>query len=366
MSDLDQNYEDVINEDDEEFEGEIYNINSWGADLSFRELISMYEDDELIKPEIQRNYVWDKIMASRFIESILLGLPVPSIFLAKVPDNKKLIVDGYQRIMSVYDFHNGIFKDGKVFKLSNSKKINPRWRGKSYKELSPSDQRKIRTTTIHAIIFDQKQPSESDTSLYQIFERINSGGRSLSPQEIRNCVYHNEFNKLLIKLNKNEQWRTLFGEIDDRMKDIEFILRFFALSSDEIKNRESGQISLKNFLSTYMGSKLLTDGKILEAKQENFKKTILFLFENIGEDVFCNLSSSRFHVTVFDSISIATSYALNHPNLNPNFANLKQRRIDLLNDEIFQELLRVRTTNVERINSRINVAAQYLYNVSYE
>lgn len=73
---------------------------SWGADLSFRELMNMYEDDELMKPELQRNYVWDKKKASRFIESILLGLPVPSIFLAKLPNEKKLIIDGYKIYIS--------------------------------------------------------------------------------------------------------------------------------------------------------------------------------------------------------------------------------------------------------------------------
>ena len=83
---------------------DLYNINSWGADLSFRELITMYDEDELLKPELQRYYVWDKPEASRFIESILLGLPVPSIFLANTNDDKKLIIDGYQRIMTVFDY----------------------------------------------------------------------------------------------------------------------------------------------------------------------------------------------------------------------------------------------------------------------
>ena len=88
-----QEVEDDYSNDD------LYNINSWGADLSFRELITMYEEGELAKPEIQRHYVWDKSEASRFIESLLMGLPVPSIFLARHDGEKKLIADGYQRIM---------------------------------------------------------------------------------------------------------------------------------------------------------------------------------------------------------------------------------------------------------------------------
>lgn len=123
--------------EDDYSDDSLFNISSWGADLSFRELISMYEDDELVKPELQRKYVWDRTEASRFIESILLGLPVPSIFLAQA-GSQKLIVDGYQRIMTVYDYvKRGVFSaDGKVFKLSNSEKINRRWRNKAFAELS--------------------------------------------------------------------------------------------------------------------------------------------------------------------------------------------------------------------------------------
>lgn len=128
----------------------LYNINSWGADFSFRELINMYDDDDLNKPELQRKYVWGKVEASRFIDSILLGLPVPSIFLAKCKDETLLIVDGYQRLMTVRDFLRGTFSgDNKVFALSNTENINQRWRGKTFQQLQANEQRKIRTTTIH-------------------------------------------------------------------------------------------------------------------------------------------------------------------------------------------------------------------------
>ena len=87
------NIEEIKSEIEDDYSDDsLFNISSWGADLSFRELISMYEDDELVKPELQRKYVWDKTEASRFIESILLGLPVPSIFISKA-GSKKLILD---------------------------------------------------------------------------------------------------------------------------------------------------------------------------------------------------------------------------------------------------------------------------------
>lgn len=99
--------------------------------------------------------MWNKNEASRFIDSVLLGLPVPSIFLAKTKDEKRLIVDGYQRIMTVYDYvQRGIFGgDGKSFTLSNSEIINKRWRGKTFQELQPEEKRRIRNFPIHAIGF---------------------------------------------------------------------------------------------------------------------------------------------------------------------------------------------------------------------
>ena len=220
-----------IREEDNDFysDDDLFKISSWGADLSFRELIDRYDDEELVKPELQRKYVWDKTEASRFIDSILLGLPVPSIFLAKTSEERMLIIDGYQRIMTIHDYVKGIFSgDGKVFKLSRSEKINSRWRGKAFTELSDAEQRKIKNTTIHAIIFVQQHPDGDDTSLYQVFERINTSGRTLLSQEIRNCVYQGSFNDLLMLLNRTESWRLLFGleSEDQRMRDVEFILRY--------------------------------------------------------------------------------------------------------------------------------------------
>lgn len=369
------NVENIDTEDVENSNDDLFNITSWGADMSFRELISMYEDDELLKPELQRKYVWEKPEASRFIESILLGLPIPSIFLANTPENNKLIIDGYQRIMTVYDYvKKGIFsKDGKSFKLTNTDKINYRWRGKSFNELSEFDQKKIRQTTIHAIIFEQKQPKDNDSSLFQIFERINTSGKILKPQEIRNCVYQGKLNSLLFELNQDIYWRKLFGnEIEDsRMLDLEFILRFFALGSEEIKEQKTGQISLKMFLNEYMGKKSHNTESFVDTKRNEFITTIKFLFDHLGEIAFRNISNegyyqSRFNPTIFDSVSIATDYALKKLGDTIPFETIKDRHLDLLNDTKYKEFTSTRTTNNEHINGRINLACQKLYGIKYE
>ncbi|CAN1505058.1 Domain of unknown function DUF262 [Flavobacteriaceae bacterium] len=375
MIEENKNIENVDDEDQGFSNDDLFNITSWGADMTFRELINMYEDDELLKPELQRKYVWDKPEASRFIESILLGLPIPSIFLANTKENNKLIIDGYQRIMTVYDYvKKGIFaKDGKVFKLVNTERINKKWRGKAFIELDEFDQKKIRQTTIHSIIFEQKHPNDNDSSLYQIFERINTSGRVLKPQEIRNCVYQGNLNSLLFKLNIEPNWRTLFGieEEDSRMLDLEFILRYFALSKEDLIGKKTGQLSLKLFLNNYMGEKSNNTTDYIENKEAEFKNLIIIILNSFGDNAFRNYSSEgifskKFHPTIYDSIMISTNYALKKGIDILNLKNINEKRLELLQNEDFKRYATQRTTNLENINGRINLACNYLYGLNYE
>lgn len=361
--------------DDAYSNDDIYNINSWGADLSFRELITMYDEDELLKPELQRNYIWDKVEASRFIDSLLLGLPVPSIFLANTPEDRKLIIDGYQRIMTVYDFVSGIWSgDNKIFKLSNSEKINSRWRGKAFKELESVEQRKIRATTIHSIIFEQSMPKNDDTSLFQIFERINTGGRALNSQEIRNCVYQGALNRLLFILNAEDEWRALFGaEIDPRMRDMEFILRCFALNTDYIKGIEKGNISLKKLLNEFMGDKLNNSPEFIASASKQFRDAVLFIYENIGENAFFNIVSNdpnkirkRFYPTICDSLVVATTIALAELGNNVPKINLEAKRLELLQNDNYKKHISQGTMQIESIHGRISMVLESLYGLQYK
>ena len=349
--------EDFYSDDD------LFKISSWGADLSFRELISRYDENELVKPELQRNYVWDKTEASRFIDSILLGLPVPSIFLAKTKDEKLLIIDGYQRLMTVRDYVKGIFsKDKSVFKLSRSEKIHERWKGKAFGELTEDEQRKIRNTTIHAIIFMQQHPSNGDTSLFQVFERINSSGRTLLPQEIRNCVYQGPINSLLFELNANKKWRELWGATspDERMRDLEYILRFFALSDDGILKSEKApaRISLKKYLNQYMDS--VNRPEVVASLKSRFEAGIDFAYQHFGTGSFHNMSPTetgklvpRFSPTVFDSVLISIDVAIRCGLAAKNKDVLEGKRLDMLKDLEYQKLLTKETMRVPNIRKRV-------------
>lgn len=285
--------------------------------------------------------------------------------------------------MTVYDYvKRGIFGgDGKSFELSKSEVINERWRGKTFRELTDAEQRKIRNTPIHAIVFEQKEPKDDDSGMYQIFERINTSGRSLKPQEIRNCVNHGEFNQLLSQLNNNKSWRLLYSpkneKIDSRMADVELILRLFAFSFiSKMEEIKTNQINLVKYLNSFM--KRNKDFSIISKEEcldifnslmNFFIKTFdLNLFRNGKRDVNNNFSyATKINPAIFDSVCAATVFCYKRNKLS-DFDNqsLSEKYIELLENENYQSVISQRTTNTENIKERINLATSILYGLTYE
>lgn len=281
--------------------------------------------------------------------------------------------------MTVFDYvKRGVFGgDGKSFSLSNSENINERWRGKTFQELQPEEQRKIRNSSIHAIVFEQKEPKD-DTGMYQIFERINTSGRSLKPQEIRNCVYHSKFNSLLIKLNKNTDWREIFGMPEDepRMADIELLLRMFAFADlHNQKENKQKQINLVKYLNTYMKYNSELD-KISEKElREEFEEIIEFFSKRFNEHIFRNgkykdgevVFSNKINPAIVDAVYSATLFAKQQYGLDSIAElDLNRKYEMLIRNTDFQEVISKRTTNVDNIRKRAKIAAELLYGVSYE
>lgn len=129
--------------------------------------------------------MWDATKASRLIESALLGIPIPVVYISQEPDNKEYVIDGQQRLTSFFSFMDGIFPDGSDFKLTGLKvfrEIN----GKKYRSLTDDFQDAIRYFKIRTITF--KKESDQDLK-FEIFERLNTGAVSLNDQELRNCIY---------------------------------------------------------------------------------------------------------------------------------------------------------------------------------
>ena len=197
---------------DEEQDQLRYEISYYPSDMTLKGYQDKWNAKQLRIPEFQRDFVWDQTRASKLVESFLLGLPVPGVFLYKErTTNKLLVIDGQQRILSTIRYFEGSFGD-RAFRLKN---VDPRWEGKTFQELLDRDQLQLHDSVLRATVVQQLNPNDS-TSVYHIFERLNTGGVKLSPMEIRKCVYSGSFFVLLEKLNQNPNWQAILGRINPR------------------------------------------------------------------------------------------------------------------------------------------------------
>jgi|LQYC01.1.fsa_nt_gi Protein of unknown function DUF262. len=190
-------------------------------------LYGKYKKGKLIlQPDFQRHFVWDSGKSSRLIESALLDIPLPVIYLSEERDGREYVIDGQQRLTSFFSFIDGKFPDGQDFKLSGLRVFQD-LNKKSYKELDEPLQDKIKYCKIHTITFNKD--SNKDLK-FEIFERLNIGAVSLNDQELRNCIYRGSYNKLLSQLSQNKDFMFLIGldAPEKRMKDVELVLRFAA------------------------------------------------------------------------------------------------------------------------------------------
>ena len=174
--DFSEEVEEVeVIEEEEEVLDFTYSITSYGADYPVDSLVKRLRNEKIKVPNFQRGFVWNLKQSSRFIESLLLGLPVPGIFLSRDMDSADLLViDGQQRLKSLLFFYDGIFNE-RVFRLFH---VQERFEGKTYNELESDDRQRLDDSIIHATIVKQDEPSEDNSSVYLVFERFFNIPRS--------------------------------------------------------------------------------------------------------------------------------------------------------------------------------------------
>lgn len=323
-------YDDESSIEEVEYPLHEYELTASPNDFNIITLYNFIESGTVKIPGFQRNFVWDIKRASKLIESIVIGLPVPQIFLYEEDRNKFLVIDGQQRLMSIYYFikqkfpkeekrtelrhifdeygkiPQEILDDDKFFTKFNLKLPEqlPNQRNKfnslNYSTLgdyrAPFDLRPIRS-----IIVKQVFPKNDDSAIYEIFNRLNSGGINLKPQEIRMSLYHSDFYEMLYRINLKPQWRRLTGmpEPDIHMKDIEFLLRGFAM----LVNGDNYNPSMIKFLNAYS----LQAKKYTAAQLKYFEdlfNSFLISCERLSTDTFQS-NLKRFSITIFESIFTA-------------------------------------------------------------
>lgn len=327
-----------------------YAITSYGADYPVDGLVSRLNENKILIPKFQRQYVWKHNQASRFIESLLLGLPVPGVFLSKDPESSKLLViDGQQRLKTIQYFVNGVFVNDRKFKL---KGVQPEFEGLSYDDLPEDLKTEFNDYVIHATIIRQDEPSNDQSSIYHIFERLNTGGTPLQAQEIRACIFFGELNDLLFELNENESFRKIYGKKSNRLKDQELILRFISLffRADEYEK------PLKGFMNEYMGYNRHLQHNSKEEIIRAFVPTIEVLFEALGTKAF--RVERGINAALYDSSMVGVANRLKEGPID-DIENLREVYSNFMSDERILNFLKSGTSDVSNVEGRLKIAIDY-------
>lgn len=326
-----------------------YAISSYGADYPVDGLVKRLKEGDVYVPPFQRSYVWSLRDASRFIESLLLGLPVPGVFLSKEePTNKLLVIDGQQRLLSLKFFYDRIFgPTGREFRLEG---VQERYEGKTIETLDIEDHRHLDDSIIHATVMRQDIPSDDDSSIYHVFERLNTGGKVLSGQEIRACLYHGGFDELIAELNDDENWRAIFGQRNRRLRDQELILRFFALKHDGHEYFRP----LKGFLNKFMRSNREFERIPKDQLGDDFRETVNLIRSSLGDRPF--RPERLFNAAIFDSVMIAVSDGIKVGVVN--HANLEEQYDALLGTTAYLASTKGNTAQEEQVERRLRLARE--------
>ncbi|MEL7641022.1 MAG: DUF262 domain-containing protein [Solidesulfovibrio sp.] len=277
-------------------------------DLSVRELLTMFENkDIIVPPDYQRKFIWNEDRQSKLIESIFLGIPIPNIFMATNSNSTWDIVDGVQRIGTLVHYCGSeqmlkLIKKEKNLEISHLEKFTS-INEMTFSQLQRPVQLSFYTRPVRVTVLDDK----SDFGVrFDLFERLNTGGVLLSPQEIRNCVFRGDFNDDIKELARDENFNSVV-----RLKPVdehngtreEFVLRFFAF----LDNYKYFEHSVKDFLNDYMENN--KNQKISNNKKKIFFKAFRFIKESLPGGI--NRGSRNLTpVNLFEAVAVGTALAL--------------------------------------------------------
>ncbi|EPR7720644.1 DUF262 domain-containing protein [Klebsiella variicola] len=297
-------------------------------DYAVRTLVDMIiEGDLILEPDYQRKYQWDDIKASRFIESIALNIPVPVVYLAEEKDGTFSVIDGQQRLTSLFRFIKAteienLFPGSGLTPLKLvGLKIISEINGKEYLQLDRVLRSNIAKRAIRCIVV----LNESDEALkFEVFERLNTGSASLSDQEVRNCIYRGSYNELLKRLARYEKFQELVSlpEQDAKsMKTVELVLRFMAYR--ELTTTSEYSDNYSEYLNLHMEENREVSLPRAESIESLFYGTVDLIYEVLGPgtafrkpknqtDPNEGFFQNRINGSIYESQMVAFSRAYEH------------------------------------------------------
>ena len=330
-------------------------ITTYSGTFTLETWHQMWQDGEIILPEFQRGYVWKPVQASRLIEAFLLGLPAPPVYLyGEYRSLERLVIDGQQRLKSVFYFMEGRFGadtpfPGKEFRLTGLRPKSP-FRERTFADLGPIYRKRLKNAGLRATIVEAVKPGDY-SGLYHIFERRDKGGGAPGDREIRNAVNGGRLVAFLRELNRDPQWRQILGKDtpDLRERDVELLLRFLAL-----RDIAGSRQPLPEHRSRFMQENREGPEAALAEMGQVFQETCRQVVAALGEKPFHGKSGLQ--VAVMDAALVAFS-----ENLGRVPADVAARYQRLRQDADFMRDTEQGTTEPAAVQRRLAQAKQVLF-----
>ena len=381
-------FEDYAESAEEEESGVAdFNLSVTPNDFSVSTIFELIERGTIVIPGFQRHFVWDLKKSSKLIESLILGLPVPQLFLYEQNRTKFIVIDGQQRLMSIYYFkkqrfphmnvraqlrrifaENGSIPDdvleddvyfadfqlrlpGQMPHLANL------LHGRSYDSLGETYQFQFDIRPIRNVVIKQTSPNADDYAVHEIFNRLNSGGVNLRPQEIRASLYHSPFYNMLMEVNLHKGWRRILNrpEPDLYQKDVEVLLRIFALLIDG----ENYSPSMMKFLDKF-------SLKSQDQKEEKnaYLRSLLISFLDAAEALppraFANVGNNRFNIALIEAVfTAACSKAFQEGRRAKGRLSVAEVEA-LKSDGEFMDASTLATTQTSNVRTRLERGKHYI------
>jgi hypothetical protein len=365
----------------EEYSFTEYDVTSSPNDFNVKTIYDFIQKGSINIPDFQRNYVWDLKRASKLIESIITGIPIPQIFLYEKSRNNLLVIDGQQRLMTIYYFINKrfpkrekrselreiydecrkipgeILEDDNYFSKFNLKlpKISDNQPNRLDKlNYDTLDEHKdtFELRSIRTIIIKQNTPPNDDSVIFEIFNRLNTGGVNLTPQEIRASLYYSDFYRMLKKINLDNRWRNLIGQEDPdmQMKDIEILLRGYAMLVDGDKYKPT----MTRFLNAFSNN-----AKKMPEEEIRFFESLFYSFLSkvvpLGKRAFIS-KQGKFNIAMYEAIFSAVCQKP-YKEKNLNLEDIDSIRFNTLKEnDAFVDSTQSHTTNKTKVDDRLKMA----------
>lgn len=334
------------------------------SDLSLETIASMVENDAIdIKPLFQRRERWDVKRQSALIESFLLNIPVPPVYLAEDDFGKYSVIDGKQRITAIYNYMRDMFPLALIEKF-------PELEGLSFKQLPPALRNALMVRPYVRAITILRQ-SDRETK-YEVFHRLNSGGEPLNAQEIRNVLYRGPFNDALIDLSSSAFLRKQLKIKDSRspvykaMGDVEYVLRYFTLRNDW----ENFSGDYRRSMDTFMSENAHMEPDEIEEHRSSFTRALHYCEAIWGTNAFKRPDKDVWRdqtlAGMYDAQMVAVD--LIEDQVAEIAAQRKARVLratrELFNDEEFEAAVRVATNTPARVRYRVEQTIEVLETIT--